>query len=477
MKFKYIAILTLAAGMASCDVLEKEPADSWESSSAITSYDDLVYAVNGVYDSQTWTSATSSRGIYSGDFTLYADMKGEDYQCIGKNGQATDVSWYLAVPTSLSPETFYFAFYQSLARVNKVLEQAEEAGLSGEEVDQQLGELYALRALFHFDLALLYAKLPSTVSDLNNELGITLATQTFPADYIGERASLAKTYETIFSDIDTALQKLANDKSKKNGHINYWGALALRARMHLYMDKADGTDHNVLALQDAKEVIENSHYSLYTINDYLSVWAQQFSPSENIFEIAVTSQYNAQRNSLGYYTHAEGYAEAAISDSFKQLLDAQPAGDIRKQLIAEETDNGNNTGYYTQKYPGYNGEIYVNNPKVIRLSEVYLIAAEAALKSINDNGASAAEYINTLRKNRITGYEEVSTVTLDDILTERRLELNGEGHMAWDMWRNKKSVNNPKVGKVEYTDYRTVLPIPQAEINTSHGVIKQNIGY
>ena len=176
MKFKYIAILTLAAGMASCDVLEKEPADSWESSSAITSYDDLVYAVNGVYDSQTWTSATSSRGIYSGDFTLYADMKGEDYQCIGKNGQATDVSWYLAVPTSLSPETFYFAFYQSLARVNKVLEQAEEAGLSGEEVDQQLGELYALRALFHFDLALLYAKLPSTVSDLNNELGITLAT-------------------------------------------------------------------------------------------------------------------------------------------------------------------------------------------------------------------------------------------------------------------------------------------------------------
>ena len=67
----------------------------------------------------------------------------------------------------------------------------------------------------------------------------------------------------------------------------------------------------------------------------------------------------------------------------------------------------------------------MNNPKVIRLSEVYLIAAEAALKSINDNGASAAEYINTLRKNRITGYEEVSTVTLDDILTERRLELNG----------------------------------------------------
>ena len=466
MKFKYLTILTFATAMVSCDVLDKEPADSWESSSAITSYEDLVYAVNGVYESQTWTSATSSRGIYSGDFTLYADMKGEDFQCIGKNGQATDVSWYLATPTSLSPETFYFSFYQSLARVNKVIEQVAEVGLSGDEVEQQLGELYAL-----------YAKIPSTVNDMNSELGITLATQTFPANYIGERTSLAKTYETIFSDLDTALQKLANMKDKTTGHINYWGALALRSRVHLYMDNADGTDHNALALKDAKEVIENSPYKLYSIGDYLSVWSQQFTPSENIFEIAVTSQYNAQRNSLGYYTHAEGYAEAAISDSFKQLLASQPAGDVRKELIAEETDNGNNTGFYTQKYPGYNGEIYVNNPKVIRLSEVYLIAAEAALKSIDDNGVTAAKYINDLREKRITGYSDVNTVTLDEILKERRIELNGEGHMAWDMWRNKKSVNNPKVGKIDYTDYRTILPIPQAEINTSHGVIKQNFGY
>lgn len=477
MKFKYLTILTFATAMVSCDVLDKEPADSWESSSAITSYEDLVYAVNGVYESQTWTSATSSRGIYSGDFTLYADMKGEDFQCIGKNGKGTDVSWYLATPTSLSPETFYFSFYQSLARVNKVIEQVAEVGLSGDEVEQQLGELYALRALFHFDLARLYAKIPSTVNDMNSELGITLATQTFPANYIGERTSLAKTYETIFSDLDTALQKLANMKDKTTGHINYWGALALRSRVHLYMDNADGTDHNALALKDAKEVIENSPYKLYSIGDYLSVWSQQFTPSENIFEIAVTSQYNAQRTSLGYYTHAEGYAEAAISDSFKQLLASQPAGDVRKELIAEETDNGNNTGFYTQKYPGYNGEIYVNNPKVIRLSEVYLIAAEAALKSIDDNGVTAAKYINDLREKRITGYSDVNTVTLDEILKERRIELNGEGHMAWDMWRNKKSVNNPKVGKIDYTDYRTILPIPQAEINTSHGVIKQNFGY
>lgn len=475
MKLRYIATLMLAATVASCNILEKEPADSWESSSAIASYTDLVNAVNGVYESQTWTAntVTSSRGIYAGDFTLYADLRGADYMCIGKNNQFTDVSKYLASPTSQAPEAFYFAFYQSLARINKVLEQTQQAGLTGEDVEAQLGELYALRALFHFDLARLYAKLPTTATDLNTEMGIVLAKQSFPADYAGVRASLADTYKTILEDLQTALTKLENSKDKTSGHINYWGALALRARVHLYLDKADGTDHNALALADARKVIEEGPYTLYKLGDYLNVWSQAFSPSENIFEFAISSQYNAQRNSLGFYTHAVGYAEAGISTSFKALMDEQPEGDVRKQLIAHEVDGTDNDGFYTQKYPGLNGEIYVNNPKVIRLSEVYLIAAEAALKTSED----AAKYINDLRKERISGYSEVASVTLDDILKERRLELNGEGHMAWDMWRNRKSVTHATVGEVNWDDYRTILPIPQAEINVTKGSVKQNAGY
>ena len=117
-----------------------------------------------------------------------------------------------------------------------------------------------------------------------------------------------------------------------------------------------------------------------------------------------------------------------------------------------------------------------NNPKVIRLSEVYLIAAEAALKA---GGADPASYINDLRKQRIADYEDVASVTIDDILTERRLELYGEGHNAWDTWRNKKAVTNAQVpaGPINYDDYRTVMPIPVSEINVSNGKLKQNEGY
>ena len=213
---------------------------------------------------------------------------------------------------------------------------------------------------------------------------------------------------------------------------------------------------------------------LYTRDEYETVWTKVGS-SESIFEFLITSLYNAQRNSLGFYTHAEGYAEAGITEGFKTFLQERPE-DVRSTLIAEESDGGDNEGWYIQKYPGRDGEIYVNNPKVIRLSEVYLIAAEAALKA---GGADPASYINDLRKQRIADYEDVASVTIDDILTERRLELYGEGHNAWDTWRNKKAVTNAQVpaGPINYDDYRTVMPIPVSEINVSNGKLKQNEGY
>ncbi len=91
---------------------------------------------------------------------------------------------------------------------------------------------------------------------------------------------------------------------------------------------------------------------------------------------------------MGYYTDPTGYAEAGMSDSFVADFVKNPAyaKDIRvsEAMIAEEDDGtGKNKAYYTQKYPGRDGQIYVNNAKVFRLSEVYLIAAEAALKTNN----------------------------------------------------------------------------------------------
>jgi hypothetical protein len=65
---------------------------------------------------------------------------------------------------------------------------------------------------------------------------------------------------------------------------------------------------------------------------------------------------------------------------------------------------------------------------------------------------------------------------LDDILDERRKELFAEGQIAFDFWRNGKSVTNGTF-MVSATDFRTVLPLPVEELDLSDGKLIQNPGY
>ena len=91
-------------------------------------------------------------------------------------------------------------------------------------------------------------------------------------------------------------------------------------------------------------------------------------------------------------------------------------------------------------------------------------------------GGDAVSYINTLRSNRIKGYRNVDSLTLQEILDERRKELFAEGHIAFDFWRNGMSVNT-SLGEIGPDDYRTVLPLPEEEINMAKGQLTQNPGY
>ena len=106
------------------------------------------------------------------------------------------------------------------------------------------------------------------------------------------------------------------------------------------------------------------------------------------------------------------------------------------------------------------------------------LTAEAILKGGNASGDhDAAWYLNELRKNRITGYTDVASVTLDDILTERRKELVAEGHRCWDAWRNGRSVYSPSLNQEIGADFnRAILPIPKRETDISSG-LEQNPGY
>ena len=112
---------------------------------------------------------------------------------------------------------------------------------------------------------------------------------------------------------------------------------------------------------------------------------------------------------------------------------------------------------------------YTSNIRVFRLSEAVLIAAEAAYRT----GADASVYINMLRRNRIDGYQDVASVTFEDILNERRKELFAEGQIAFDYWRNGLPVVRDGL-TIKPQDGRTVLQLPKEEIDMSKGKLVQN---
>jgi hypothetical protein len=471
MKTKIILLIVLLGGIltSSCeDFLSEIPSTTLPPEEAITSTTDLKYAINGIM------GYAIDYEYYGGNFIAYGDLKGSDLYSISMTNQISPVGRYAHDQYSSFSIDYYSVGYVMLAQINALIDQVPNLPADDERNELE-GELYALRGLIHFDLARLFAQLPSVASDRNApNSGIPISDQVFPVDHRPARATLAATYDQVINDLTKGIDLLSPTSEKKvNGRINYWAAKALRSKVYLYLE------NNNAALADAHDVITNSPYTLLERAAYKSSWAQE-GASETLFEFLTTDLYNAQRNSIGYYCSANGYGEIAVSNAFKLLMNTTP-GDIRAELIVYEA--GSYAGDYPKKYPGRAGSsvpLYANNPKVIRLSEVYLIAAEAQVKDGAAAGAQTAEqYVNTLLANRISGYTPVLSVTLDDILLERRKELFAEGQMCWDAWRNGKNVNNEAFGAgttVAPTHPFCILPFPQSEIDISPD-LEQNPGY
>lgn len=127
-----------------------------------------------------------------------------------------------------------------------------------------------------------------------------------------------------------------------------------------------------------------------------------------------------------------------------------------------------NTGFYLRKYVdnsvgastrGIRSEVWWVR---FRLGEIYLNAAEAAFE-LGD--PDAVGYINALRERAGFGSNSLSSLTMEDIMLERRVELAFEDHVVWDYkrWRvaHEKwtgNPNNPESMVYSLYPYRVVRP-------------------
>lgn len=124
------------------------------------------------------------------------------------------------------------------------------------------------------------------------------------------------------------------------------------------------------------------------------------------------------------------------------------------------------------------------NIRILRISEMYLIAAEAANEL--SNPTEAMNYLEQVRaRARGNNTDVLPEVTTADqvalrnaIRHERRVELAMEWDRFYDLvrWGIASEVLHA-AGKTGYQDKHALLPLPQAEIDKSNGVLIQNPNY
>lgn len=150
-------------------------------------------------------------------------------------------------------------------------------------------------------------------------------------------------------------------------------------------------------------------------------------------------------------------------------------------------------GLYPSLMKHNSSNYYVNNATsnrygnlnatfMMRMPEVYLIAAEADVYA--NGGSGAAAYINKVRA-RAGATALSGAVTVQTVLDERARELCGEYVRFYDLKRTKKltkahlMATNPDVGQFFNDNTHTVRPIPPTFLNTLQegGVYYQNPNY
>ena len=490
-----IGIVALLIIQSCSGFLDTAPSNATSTETAFLTLRDANLAVNGMY------GGLKRDDLYGAPMTLLGDSRGDDFQPRNNSvGGWNELYAFRYTSENLTNWGVWNRCYNTIMKANAILEAWDALpARSATEIatkDNIKGQALAVRALCHFDVARAYGY--PYLKDNGSSLGAVLVNKTLtPKEALEmKRSSVAETYAFILNDIQEALPLLfkpatlaaATAAPNPNqeipgriGKLNYWGAKMLQARVSLYMGQWEN------AYNAAKEVITSSPYTLASNAGYLT-YLQTQGGVETIFEILVgagVEDMDDNNNYSGLYAyiwHADNGRGALIPTQAWLDLMAEDPDDVRGKVIAS---NGAGGSTWIRKFPGVNGQSFsFNNPRIFRLAEAYLIAAEAALAT--GKQADADTYLNAIRK-RANPNNPTITCTLDEILKERRKEFIGEGHRFFDAMRLGKTITRtggfhfasavygcPET--IDWSYFKVVLPISRTT-RLIYKLCEQNPGY
>ncbi len=505
-KISILLMSVLAFGLASCD-MDKTPYNSISDSEALQTPTDFANLRVGLY--------SPMRSLASGDYLTAQEIMGNNMNAVqGFSNTYGDLyRWQFTASTSTFDD-IYSGYQTLIGRANFILSKAPDVDLSDKDVfsasdstaaTKIVAEAHFMRAFALFNLAQDFCADYETSTADNANSGVSYSTTYTPSSVASSypaRKTLNETYAQIAEDLEAAKTGIATQGEAATAYVSKDIITALEARVALA--KHDYTT----AAAKAVELINSGRYVLCQSADEILSMYKEDNGQESIWQIPVPSTNElASQTGECYLPYTSGSTPDYIPTG--EFVELFSANDNRRKAyfrLDDITTTGGTSGtiYEFNKFPDTTAVYialgksesarFMSEPKVFRIAEMYLIAAEAYAQS--GDLTNAAKYLNELEAARISGYTNQTFSNINEFMPElkreRRRELAGEGFAITDLKRWHEGVTRGTPQQLDLCLFpgstittnltvpadnnRLTFPIPKAEIDANPQVV-QNPGY
>lgn len=469
---KIIMILLASATLLACsdEFLEPAPISFVGGDSFFSSEDELNTWVISMYDAIQGSASTSSNVNHGIQFEFQlTEMRSDNTRTKASEGQNAQFENYTIESANGVVLDYYRSYYNVIFRANTVLaniDVASEANRAGIEAEAKF-----IRAYAYFNLVRLYGDIPlvdQVITPENTDIAFT-------------RVASAQIYSLIVGDLETAVAGL------ENGSVNRASKAAaetLLAKVHLRLGNY-GPARTLL-----ESVINSGEFALE--DNFQDVFYNEAN-SEVIFSIGyLGDNTNESQGFSAEWLNGVGRTSGInyVTDEAKAALDAMGGN---RTLYSYRVDVSQPTQFQVVKYlpdgddalgiqPTSNDPTLAGNDWIVlRYADVLLMHVEAIMAGTTLTADAAALQSFQAVRNRAGLTDAVSSVSLQALLDERRVELAFENHRFFDLVR--LGVAESVLGSFSadngysFTATDLLLPIPSAEIGLSKGTMNQNPGY
>ncbi|HLU90661.1 MAG TPA: RagB/SusD family nutrient uptake outer membrane protein [Cyclobacteriaceae bacterium] len=384
---------------------------------------------------------------------------------------------------SESPQSIWSFSYQGIENANWVIEKVPGATMDELRKRQIIGEAYFLRAYYHWLLAKNFGEIPVKIRPSNSE-----------EEAIVGKSPKSEVYRQIYEDLDHASEAgFLSFPAVDDGRPSKEAVDALYAKVALYNEDWP------LALEKSEAVINSGKYTLMTnVRDLYELEKEDEARAENIWAFEGDRTTPGRGTSFNRLlgppgSNAPEYAQTTFGSVFayQAFFDSFDPNDTRRSLL-DTNYVDKNGGIVAQKdiTPITQNAVLIekymdpiengpgNNIPILRLADVYLIAAEAEFR-MNGSSQKALDYLNTVRRRAFgvpldsPSLYDRTVITLDDILQERSWEFFAEGDRWYDLTRTDQflivipdAVNEVFPSRPVQAKHK-FFPIPEEEVNAN----------